>query len=265
MAAVRLALMGERLSHSLSVPIHRAILRALGIPGDYRLLELPAEGFEALARTRMAELDGFNVTIPYKRRIIPLLDALSPDAAQIGAVNTALRTETGWTGFNTDAAGFTSMLRANGMDPAGQACWVLGTGGASAAAAFALRGMGAGRVTLVSRTPRDGAAGYDRFAAEASGLIVNATPAGMFGRADRCPLSDAQLAQVLPRLTGVVDLIYNPPETVLTAAAKRAGVPACTGLHMLVAQAAEAQRLWQGQDVPDSLIPAVMKEVSSLL
>ncbi len=265
MAAERLALMGERLSHSLSVPIHRAILRALGVPGDYRLRELPAEDFEARARALMAEVDGFNVTIPYKRRIMPLLDGLSPVAAEIGAVNTAVRAETGWIGHNTDAAGFASMLRANGMDPAGRACWVLGTGGASAAAVFALRSMGAAGVTLVSRTPREDAVGYDRFAAEARGFVVNATPAGMFGREERCPLTEAQLARVLPRLTGVADLIYNPPETVLTAAAKRAGIPACTGLHMLVAQAVEAQRLWQGREIPDSLIPAIMKEVASPL
>ena len=259
---MRLALMGEHLSHSLSVPIHRAILRELGIPGAYRLEELPAAEFEARAGALMAELDGFNITIPYKRRIMPLLDALSPGATAIGAVNTAVRSEAGWTGHNTDAAGFAAMLRAHGMDPAGQACWVLGTGGASAAVVYALRELGAARVTLVSRTPREGAVGYEQFTAEAAGLLVNTTPAGMFGQQDRCPLTETQLRQALPRLSGVADLIYNPPETPLTAAARRAGIPACTGLHMLVAQAVEAQRLWQRRDIPDALIPAIMKEVA---
>ena len=261
MAGKHFALLGERLGHSLSVPIHRAIFRSLGSEDDYCLEAIPRERLAREVPRLMGELDGFNITIPYKRDILPFLSALDPEAARVGAVNTAVRSSAGWTGHNTDVAGFAAMLRANGLTAAGQDCWILGTGGASAAVAAALESMGARRVTFVSRHPTGSAVGYEEFAEKAGGLLVNATPAGMLGQADACPLTPEQLRQVLPRLTGAADLIYNPPETVLTRAAKAAGIPACTGLYMLVAQAVAAERLWQGRDIPDEIIPGIMREV----
>ena len=257
------ALFGEHLGHSHSVPIHEAIFRRLGIRADYRLIELPGEGFEAAARSAMAELDGFNITIPYKQRIMPLLAGLDDRASRVNAVNTVTMPDR--TGHNTDVHGFAWMLRRAGIDPMGQPCWVLGTGGASKAVRAALTELGAGRIHLVSRHPGAGEESYAALQECFAGVLVNCTPAGMFPHPEGCPVPPETLEDLLRRASGVADLIYNPPETRLTAAARRLGVPACTGLGMLVAQAVEAESLWQGTPMPLSLTDDVLQEVEGLL
>lgn len=254
------ALVGEKLGHSLSVPIHQAIFRHLGLEADYRLIEIPRADFAPTIRRLMQELDGFNVTIPYKQEVMPLLEAIDPGARAIGAVNTVV---TGGTirGYNTDVLGFAAMLRHWGIDPAGQSCYVLGGGGTSHTACAALMRMGASRVTVVSRHPGPGQIGYAQLAREFSGVLVNTTPAGMLYQPDPCPIDPSLLPQVLSRATGVADVIYNPPETMLTAAAKAAGVPACTGLYMLIDQAVEAESLWQARPMPAGLTQTLMEEL----
>lgn len=257
------ALVGEKLGHSLSVPIHQAIFQHLGLDADYHLIEIPRAAFAPTIRQLIKELDGFNVTIPYKQEVMPLLEAIDPSAQAIGAVNTVVMDGT-VQGHNTDILGFTGMLRHYGIDPAGQPCYVLGGGGTSHTACTALRHMGASSVTVVSRHPGQGQIGYSQFAQEFSGVLVNTTPAGMLYQPDPCPINPAILPQVLSRATGVADVIYNPPETMLTAAAKAAGVPACTGLYMLISQAVAAEALWQGQPMPDSLTQTLMEELKLL-
>lgn len=257
------ALIGEKLGHSMSVPIHEAIFRHMGIDADYRLAELPKATFVQDARALMSQVDGFNITIPYKQDIIPLLDGLDDYARAIGAVNTVLTDQR--RGFNTDAPGFATMLRMHGIDPAGQPCYVMGTGGTSKAIRAALQRMGASRVVTVSRSPKDDTAiDYTQLAEEFSGVLVNTTPAGMWPNAEGCPLSEEIRESILRRATGVADAIYNPPETVLTAAAKRLGVPACTGMTMLIAQAVEAESIWQGYPMPADLTATLVKELKLL-
>ncbi|MGN0779363.1 MAG: shikimate dehydrogenase family protein [Aristaeellaceae bacterium] len=258
------ALIGEHLGHSMSVPIHEAIFRRLGIDADYRLVELPRDGFAQGARRLMDEVDGFNITIPYKQDIMPLLDAVDDAAQTIGAVNTVALNGRA-IGYNTDVPGFAAMLRMHGIDPAGQPCYVLGTGGASKAVVAALRRMGAAQVTLVSRTPKgDDTIDYARLTDEFSGVLVNTTPAGMLYQQDTCPIREDALPGILRRATGVADIIYNPPETVLTRAAKSMGVPACTGMTMLIAQAVEAESIWQGYPMPANLTQTLDKELKLL-
>lgn len=259
------ALIGEKLGHSLSVPIHEAMFAHLLLDADYRLVEIPRdEHFADAVTALMQQVDGFNITIPYKQDVMPLLDRIDPKAAAIGAVNTVVCGKVR-SGHNTDKAGFEQMLRYHGIDPAGQPCYVLGTGGASKAIRVALQDMGAASVTMVSRHPGVGQVGYEQLTGLPGGVLFNCTPAGMYPHPEGCPLSDDILDTVLSRSTGVADLIYNPPETRLTAAAKAHGLPACTGLYMLIAQAVEAERLWQ----PDTVIPAdmaatLMKELKLL-
>ena len=261
------ALLGEKLGHSLSVPIHEAIFARLGIDADYRLIELPRDSFAEGARRLIHELNGFNVTIPYKQEIMPLLDEIAPQAAAIHAVNT-VATGSSAIGHNTDAAGFSAMLRHYGIDPAGQICYVLGGGGTSHTARHVLKAMGAEKVYVVSRRPADeDTLDYDRFHTtlmSTGGLIVNTTPAGMKNVADVCPIALDRLPETMRHAIGVVDAIYNPPETVLTRAAREAGVPACTGLYMLIHQAVEAESLWQGYAMPDDLTDTLMKELTLL-
>ena len=257
----RFALIGEHLGHSASVPIHREIWRQLGIEAEYRLVEIPRAEFAPRVRALMREVDGFNITIPYKQDVMPLLDTIDPVARAMGAVNTVVCSES-CHGHNTDAPGLAAMLRRYGLDPAGQAVYILGTGGVSKAAHYAAQAMGAAKVTFVSRTPREGVISYDELADTGAGLIINCTPAGMYPAVDGCPLTQPQLDRLLPRVTGVADTIYNPPETVLTAAAKQAGVPACTGLYMLVDQAVEAERRWFPEtDIPADMTQRVLKEL----
>ena len=261
------ALLGEKLGHSLSVPIHEAVFARLGIDADYRLIELPRETFADEARRLIGELDGFNVTIPYKQDIMPLLDEIAPQAAAIHAVNTVVKGDS-VVGHNTDAAGFRAMLERYGIDPAGQICYVLGGGGTSNTTCHVLRAMGAKDVHVVSRRPgSERVLDYDQFHASllhTGGLIVNTTPAGMKNVADTCPIAPDRLEEAMRHATGVVDAIYNPPETVLTLAAKAAGVPACTGMYMLIRQAVEAEALWQGHPMPDDLTDILMKELTLL-
>ena len=146
-------LIGEKLGHSLSVPIHQAIFRRLGLDASYRLQEIAAGQFEEVTAQLLREVDGMNVTIPYKQRILPLLDGLDPLAAQAGAVNTVVCHTGKLTGYNTDIFGFETMLRMNRIQAAQESCFILGTGGAARAVAVALQDMGAQEIVFVSRHP----------------------------------------------------------------------------------------------------------------
>ena len=260
-------LIGEKLGHSLSRPIHEAIFREMGIDADYRIIEIPKNEFVPRVQALLATLDGFNITIPYKQDVMPLLCAIDPAAAEIGAVNTVICGEK--RGFNTDAAGFMGMLRHYGIDPRGQSCFILGSGGTAKTVRACLGMMGARTVTVVSRHPEgEGqisyANFYERFP-QTGGVIVNASSAGMWPRKDEdniCAIHPSRVDEMMRYALGVADVVYNPPHTFLTKAAERAGVPWCTGLYMLVAQAVEAEKLWLGRDIPDELILQIMKEVA---
>ena len=264
---LRYGLIGEKLGHSLSQPIHEAIFQELGIDADYRIIEIPRDDFDAETRKLLTELDGFNITIPYKQDVMSLLDAIDPAAAEIGAVNTVLCGEQ--KGFNTDAAGFMGMLRHYGIDPAkGEHSYILGSGGTAKTVRACLRMMGAKQVITVSRHPEGDdqisyADFYERFP-RTGGTIVNASSAGMWPRKDVddiCAIHPSRVDEMMHYALGVADVVYNPPHTCLTQAAERAGIPWCTGLYMLVAQAVEAEKLWQGVDIPESIIEKIMQEV----
>ena len=261
------ALIGEKLGHSLSRPIHEAIFHHMGIDADYRIIEIPRENFSRQVTQLLSELDGFNVTIPYKQDVMPLLEAIDPLAERIGAVNTVVCGEK--KGYNTDAAGFMGMLAHYGIDAAGAPhCYILGSGGTMKTVRASLHQMGAKGVTVVSRHPGaedeiSYADFYDRFPGT-GGLIVNASAAGMWPRKDPdniCAIHPDRVNEMMRYATGVADVVYNPPETFLAQAAKRAGLPWCTGLYMLVAQAVEAQSIWQGCEMPAGLIEKIMQEV----
>ena len=260
-------LIGEKLGHSLSKPIHEAIFRELGIEADYRIIEIPKPDFVDETRKLLDSLDGFNVTIPYKQDVMPLLARIDPAAAAIGAVNTVLCGEK--CGYNTDAAGFMGMLRHYGIDPTrGEYSYILGSGGTAKTVRASLRIMGAKQIITVSRHPEGAgqisyAAFYEVFP-RTGGTIVNASSAGMWPRQDEdniCAIHPSRVDEMMKYALGVADVVYNPPHTFLTKAAERAGVPWCTGLYMLVAQAVEAEKLWLGRDIPDDLILKIMDEV----
>lgn len=273
---MKLGLIGETLGHSLSPAIHRHIFRALGLSGTYDLVEIPREDLARRVRLLFSEMDGFNVTIPYKTAVIPHLAGLSDEAAAIGAVNTvAVRGGKGY-GYNTDYTGFSRTVDAIGADPAGRTAVVLGTGGASRAVIQCLRDRGAARLLAVSRRPdavdgdfRAFAAArdvelisYDALEAGPGGfLLVNATPCGMFPRAGVSPVT-AETARKFPK---VIDLIYNPRETELLRCAREGGADTANGLVMLAAQGAAAEEIWLGRALPKDCIDDVVRELEALL
>ena len=260
-------LIGEKLGHSLSRPIHEAIFREMGVDADYRIIEIPREDFIPRTRELLATLDGFNITIPYKQDVMPLLSAIDPAAAEIGAVNTVLCGTS--TGYNTDAAGFMGMLRHYGIDPAkGEYSYILGSGGTAKTVRASLRMMGADKVVTVSRHPEgEGQISYADFYEvfpQTGGTIVNASSAGMWPRKDEdniCAIHPSRVDEMMKYALGVADVVYNPPHTFLTKAAERAGVPWCTGLYMLVAQAAAATERFLDCHVPPDVVSGVIAEV----
>lgn len=236
---MRYGLIGEHLGHSHSKMIH-ALLGAY----PYELYELPEEEIGAFIAQK--DIGGLNVTIPYKKTVIPFCDRLTREARRIGSVNTLVRCADGsLLGHNTDYAGFVHMARGAGVDFAGRKALVLGSGGASLTAVAAARDLGARSVTVISRSGEDNYTNLRSRHADAQ-IIVNCTPVGMFPRGDGCPVD----ISIFGALEGVLDMVYNPLRTNLVLDARARGVKASGGLDMLVAQACEACACFTGVPVP---------------
>ena len=234
-------LLGRKLGHSYSPQIH-------GFLGDYSYQLFEKEPEEVEDFLKNGAFTGLNVTIPYKKTVIPCLDALSPTARKLGAVNTIVRRPDGsLIGHNTDYFGFETMLKESGLKVAGKKALVLGSGGASNTAVCVLREQGA-QVIVISRSGEDN---YENLARHAdAAVIVNATPVGMYPSVDQAPLT----LDGFPKLEGVLDVIYNPARTKLLQDAESRGLAAMNGLLMLVAQAKESAEWFTGQPISDGKI-----------
>ena len=236
-------LLGRKLGHSYSPQIH-ALLGAY----SYRLMELEPEAVGPFLKA--GAFTGLNVTIPYKKTVIPYLDALSPEAKRLGAVNTILRREGRLIGHNTDYFGFRYLVEKSGLQVAGKKALVLGSGGASNTASAVLEELGA-RVVVISRTGENNYQNLSRHADAA--VIVNATPVGMYPNTGIRPLDLGQFAE----LEGVLDAIYNPARTQILLDAERRGLTAVNGLWMLVAQAKESAQWFTGKPISDDVIAPI--------
>lgn len=233
-------LLGRKLGHSWSVPIHTALGR-----DGYQLIELEPEQLGAfLARP---DIGGLNVTIPYKRDVMPFCDVIDEAAQAIGSVNTLSRRADGKLyAWNTDAVGFCWMAQRAGIELAGRKVVVLGSGGASLTAVACVRRLGAREIVVVSRSGENNYGNLDRHAdAE---IVVNTTPVGMYPNTGVSPVD----LTVFPRCVGVLDVIYNPRRTALLLQAEALGIPCSDGLPMLVAQAKAAEEHFFGSPIPDS-------------
>lgn len=231
-------LLGEKLGHSFSPMIYEM----LGLPG-YELLPMPEE--EVAGFLARGTLRGLNVTIPYKKKVLPFCDTLSDTARRLGNVNTLLFDDAGRIyGHNTDYAGFVYMLEQAGLSPAGKKVIILGTGGAAQTARLATLDAGAREVVMISRTGSDNYENIGRH--KDAVLLINATPVGMYPHDADTPLS----LDLLPNLEGVADLIYNPLRTRLLTEAAQRGLRTASGLAMLAAQGREAAQLFLGKEIP---------------
>ena len=233
-------LLGRKLGHSWSVPIHAALGN-----GDYRLIELEPEELQVfLARP---DIGGLNVTIPYKRDVIPYCDVIDEMAKTIGSVNTIVRRSDGKLyAYNTDAVGFCWMAERAGISFAGKKAVILGSGGASLTAQAMSRKLGAREIVVVSRSGPDNYSNLYRHAdAE---IVVNTTPVGMFPNTGAAAVD----LTMFPKCEGVLDVIYNPRRTALLLQAEALGIPCSDGLPMLVAQATAAEERFFDKTIPSN-------------
>lgn len=242
-------LLGRKLGHSYSPQIHALL-------GDYPYDLFEREPEAVGTFLTQGDYTGINVTIPYKKDVIPYLDELSPVARKMGAVNTIVRRPDGTLfGHNTDYFGFSYMVRRSGIQVAGRKVLVLGSGGASNTCVKALEDMGA-QVIVISRS---GENNYQNLHLhEDASVIVNTTPVGMYPNTGVAPLDLTQF----PVLQGVLDVIYNPARTKLLLDAEALGLPNANGLWMLVAQAKESAEYFTGRAMDDSVIDSIYHALS---
>ena len=241
----RCGLIGEKLGHSFSPAIHGKLADY-----EYRLYELSPEQVGPFLEKK--EYDGLNVTIPYKKTVIPYCDELTEAARSIGSVNTIVKRPDGTLlGHNTDYDGFLWLLKNAGADVKGKKAVVLGTGGASVTVQAALRDLGAFPVVVISRGGEDNYDNLDRHAD--AKILVNATPVGMYPKAGVSPVDLA----LFPALEGVFDVVYNPAKTQLLLEAEKRGIPCANGLGMLVAQAKAAAEYFDGRPIGDEAVYSI--------
>lgn len=225
---MKCGLLGEKLGHSRSPEIHAGLGSY-----EYKLIEKTPEEVESFLKN--GDYDAINVTIPYKRKAFSLCDAVSPIANKLGNCNVVVKGLDGKLfGDNTDAYGFACLVEKTGVDVKGKKCVVLGSGGAATTAAVVLRELGADPVVNISRSGEDNYTNLSRH--QDAALVVNGTPVGMFPKVDFAPVS----MESFPKAEAVIDLIYNPEETMLLADAKKRGKIAVGGWLMLVEQAKKA-------------------------
>lgn len=243
-------LIGRKLGHSYSPQIH-AIL------GDYKydLFEMEEEDVEVFLKKR--DFDAINVTIPYKKTVMPFLDKIDEAALKIGSVNTVVKEKNGTlTGYNTDYYGFTYMLKKGGIDVKGKKVLVLGDGGASVTVQSVIRDLGAKEIIVASLFTEPH---YDQLDPHFdSQVIINATPVGMY------PKNLETLVDLdnFTNLEGVADVIYNPERTQIILDAQKKGIKTISGLYMLSAQAKKAAEHFFNTEFEENIIDEIVKRLS---
>jgi shikimate dehydrogenase len=246
---LKCGLLGEKLGHSYSPQIHAELADY-----EYKLYEVTRENLEDFVRN--GDWNGLNVTIPYKKMVVPFCDELSPIARAIGSVNTLVKRADGTIyGDNTDAFGFECLMKKNNVDPKGKKTLILGNGGACVSVKAVLENAGAD-VVVISRS---GENNYDNlYLHEDAQIIVNTTPVGMYPNNGMSPVD----LKLFPHCEAVLDIIYNPERTALVLQAEEMGLACDTGLYMLVAQAKRSSELFAGINIPTERIDEIERKLS---
>ena len=246
---MKFGLLGRTLGHSFSPRIHSALGNT-----NYELFERePSQLQEFFADP---ELQGINITIPYKVNALEACDVVDPRAERIGCVNTMVRKDGKWHGYNTDYDGFVFTLQHAGIDVAGKECIILGDGASSATVHVALEDLGAKNIVHLSRKTAPFYGDAPNYY-ETAQIIINCTPIGMY------PHNPANLIDItqFSKLEGVVDLIYNPRRTILLLQAEMMEIPHCDGLPFLVAQGVEAANHFQGEHFGTKEIEQILRDM----
>ena len=246
---MKFGLLGRTLGHSFSPRIHSALGNT-----NYELFERePSQLQEFFADP---ELQGINITIPYKVNALEACDVVDPRAERIGCVNTMVRKDGKWHGYNTDYDGFVFTLQHAGINVAGKECIILGDGASSATVHVALEDLGAKNIVHLSRKTAPFYGDAPNYY-ETAQIIINCTPIGMY------PHNPANLIDItqFSKLEGVVDLIYNPRRTILLLQAEMMEIPHCDGLPFLVAQGVEAANHFQGESFGTKEIEQILRDM----
>lgn len=254
---MKYGLIGEKLGHSYSKIIHEKLADY-----TYELCPLTKEEFPVFMERK--EFTAINVTIPYKREVIPYLVSMDENSAAIGAVNTIVNQNGALFGYNTDLPGFLYMVKKNGIDIAGKKTVVLGNGGAAQAIKAAVQKLGASEMIVVGhRVMTEGMISYEECFERHSDadIIINTSPVGMYPDVGKSPVDLSHF----PHCKAVLDIIYNPVTTKLTAQAEELGMIGVTGLDMLVAQAKYAVEIFLDTVLEESIIDEICRELKSTL
>ncbi|MGN1095435.1 MAG: shikimate dehydrogenase, partial [Eubacteriales bacterium] len=254
---MKYGIIGEKLPHSFSKEIHEMIGKY-----EYEKKEIAREDFDDFATKR--DFLGINITIPYKRDIIPYLSYMSDGAKSIGAVNVAINKNGALYGYNTDFTGLMGLIKRAGFDFSGKTVLIFGAGGTSRTARAVSESLGASVIKFVKGSSCDMAISYEDVAREYKNadFIINTSPAGMYPHMEECPWDAAGLSFAdFPNLSGVVDVVYNPLRTDFVNKALLSGIPAVGGLYMLVSQAVAAAELFVDESIDDSLTENIYKKL----
>ena len=278
-STARYAVLGSSLPHTWSPFIHNSLFMAAGLDAIYLPVTVPKEKLGSVTDVFRSCFSGFNVTIPYKERIIPYLDDVDDAVKACGAVNTVDIREGRMIGHITDGLGMLRAIEECGIVTEGSDVLILGGGGAARVAGYEFLSRG-GNVTFAVRSMEKG----ERLANElaetqsdgrtrihsclltdiigAHDILINCTPVGMYPNTEAMPVSE----KVISRCAAVFDAVYNPRKTQLLACAEQRGIPCVEGLGMLFYQAVEAQKLWLGNSIAsESEQTRIYRELQSKL
>ena len=256
------AVIGHPIGHTMSPFINKRLFELEGIDADYSVFDITPEELTIKYREQLTALDGYNITIPHKQTIIPLIDSLDKKAEIYGSVNTVKNSDGVSKGYTTDPNGFLKALEAYDI-PLKHSVVIVGTGGVARVMAFEAAIAGCAITIAVRESDLHDVAALaaelklkvhgisvdtckinrlDHFEKSTIDLLINATPVGMYPNSDACPIDD----HVISRCAHVFDAVYNPLETTLIKKARANGAKAVGGMSMLVWQAAVSHEIWNG-------------------
>ena len=249
---MRYGLIGEKLGHSFSKDIHERI-------ADYTfdLIPLSKEEFKEFMEKK--EFAAINVTIPYKKDVIPYLDEMDEHAKAIGAVNTIVNQNGKLKGYNTDFTGFLYMVKKHNVHMEGKKVLIIGNGGASAAIQAVVRHEKAGQMVVVDVVTGNGAISYDEmFSSHLDAeIIINTSPIGMYPRIGNAPID----ISMFHKCEAVMDVIYNPILTRLCFEAQEMDIKRVNGLEMLIAQAKQSVEFFLDKQIDDQIIDDIYQDM----
>ena len=269
-------LIGHPLGHSMSPFIHDELFKISGIEATYDCTDIPAEDFTK-KMDALKELNGYNITIPYKRDIIPYVDELDASAKRYNSVNCVYNKDGKSIGYNTDCDGFLLSVKAKNLNLSGKVL-LAGCGGVGRMMAIEAALHGADlTIGIIPEAVSAAAALTDEIhflapdcrvrvkqidaVTGSFDLIINATPVGMYPNTEVCPVA----TELIGRCGGVFDAIYNPIKTKLLQIAESFGKPAVNGTAMLVYQAVKAHEIWNGSSYTDAQVQEIIDQTNEII